>query len=562
MGLTSAMLVGFTGIQSNQSMIDTVGDNVANVNTTAFKSQRALFETVYYRTLSAGSGPDASTNTGGVNPMEVGYGSRLAALQRSFEQGSIQSTGSKSDVAIDGGGFFVLADSIGDQVYTRDGAFTLDAGNTLVTNSGAYVQGFAADENGDIVTGTLSDLVIPLGSESEARATTSAELVGNLDAAAAVATSGAVVQSGALVTAAGPATTATQLTTLVDDDGVALFNAGDVITVRNAQKGGVDLPEAQFVVGSDGATVGEFAAFLEQVTGIDTDTSTPSGQTPGVVVDANGALVITSNAGDANAISIAAADIRNATSGRLPFTFSSTPATGDGLTTAFTVFDSLGNPIEVRLRMALETRDESGIVWRFHAESVNDSDLNPLLGSGTLTFDQNGQPVASAGTQISIDGNTTGSATPLTMNLDFDGVTGLNFGNGESSLVMATQDGTPGGTLIDYEIDSEGVITGTFSNGQTRLFGQLALATFRNPSGLNGLADNTFAVGANSGEAMISAPRQNGAGSIQSSSLELSNVELSREFINLISASTGFSAASRVVRSAEEMLQELMLLAR
>jgi flagellar hook protein FlgE len=127
---------------------------------------------------------------------------------------------------------------------------------------------------------------------------------------------------------------------------------------------------------------------------------------------------------------------------------------------------------------------------------------------------------------------------------------------------MATQDGTPGGTLIDYEIDNEGVIVGTFSNGRTRTFGQLALATFRNPSGLNGLGDNTFAVGVNSGEAMVSAPQTEGAGAIQSGALELSNVELSREFINLITASTGFSAASRVVRSADDLLQELLLLAR
>lgn len=560
MGLTQAMLVGFTGIKSNQYMIDAVGDNVANVNTTAFKNQRAQFETVYYRTVAAGSGPDA--NSGGSNPIEVGLGSRLASLQRNFEPGPIQGTGDKSDVAIDGAGFLIVNNASGDQLYTRDGALNLDENHQLVTASGMKVQGFAADATGTIVTGALSDLFIPLGTESAAAATTFAEIEGNLDAAATVATTGAITQTDALNTATGPATAATQLTALVDGDGAALFAAGDVITIRNVQKGGVDLPERQFVVGTDGGTLGDFANFLQNMTGIDTATATPSGQAPGVTVDASGALVITANAGEANAISIDPSDIRNATSGKLPFAFSSTPATGEGLTTAFTVYDSLGNPVEVRLRLALESRDSSGTVWRFVAESSNDTDPTPLLGAGTLSFDQDGRLVGSTGTQLNIDLAGNGAASPLAFTLNMDKVTGLNFGNGTSSLVMATQDGVEGGTLIDYAIDADGVITGTFSNGRTQNYGQIALATFRNPSGLNGMGDNTFAVGVNSGEAMVSAPNEQGAGAIQSQSLELSNVELAREFINLVTASTGFSAASRVVRSADDLLQELMLLAR
>jgi len=562
MGLTQAMLVGYTGIKSNQYMIDAVGDNVANVNTTAFKNQRALFETVFYRTLDAGSGPDAATNNGGTNPTEVGLGSRLSALQRSFEQGAIQGTGNKSDVAIDGAGFLVVENSAGEQLYTRDGAMQFDANNELVSPSGFYIKGYAADENGEIITGALSNLRIPLGTESQAVATSTAEIEGNLDAAATVATVGAVTQTAPLETAGGVASAGTQLTALVDEHGQALFATGDVLVIRNVQKGGVDLPERRFVVGTDGATLGDFATFLQNMTGIDASVATPTGQTPGVVVDATGALVVTANAGEANAISIDPSDIRNETSGRLPFSFTSTPATGEGLTTAFTVYDSLGNPVEVRLRLGMESRNESGTEWRFFAESINDTDASPLLGTGTLTFDQDGRLVASTGTTLSVDLASSGAASPLSFALDTAGITGLNFGNGTSTLVMATQNGTPGGTLIDYAIDTDGVITGTFSNGRTRTYGQLALATFRNPMGLNALGDNTFAVGVNSGEAMVTAPRTEGAGAIQSGALELSNVELAREFINLVTASTGFSAASRVVRSADDLLQELMLLAR
>ena len=226
------------------------------------------------------------------------------------------------------------------------------------------------------------------------------------------------------------------------------------------------------------------------------------------------------------------------------------------------VFDSLGNPVEVRLRASMESRNESGTVWRFFAESTNDSDPTPLLGTGTLTFDQDGQLVASSGTDLTIDQTQAGSATPLSFSIDMNNVTGLNFGNNASSLVLATQDGSPGGTLIDYEINNQGILVGTFSNGRTQQYGQLAVATFRNNAGLTALNQNNYAVGINSGDAQISAPQVQGAGAIVSNSLELSNVDLSREFVNLITASTGFSAASRVVRSADDMLQELLLLAR
>ena len=559
MGLTSAMLVGFSGIRSNQYAIDTIGDNVANVNTTAFKNQRAQFETVFYRTLAEGTAPEGTY--GGTNPQEVGYGSQLAALQRSFEQGSIEGTGVKSDVAIDGDGFLVLTTATEEQAYTRDGALRLNQNNVLVTADGSFVQGFAADANGDIVTGTLSNLTIPLGSESDAEATATAVVDGNLDAEATVASTGAVATSAPLVTANGTASGNTALTALVDDDGTALFSTSDVVTIQSVQKGGVDLPEAQFVVGTDGTTLSDFASFLQGITGIDTSIA-GTGQTPGVTVDGTGALVITSNPGEPNALSIEASNIRNSTTGRLPFTFTSTSAAGEGVTTSFDVFDSLGNTVNVRLRATLESRDDSGALWRFYVESIDHPGGNPLLGTGTISFDQNGQFVSATGTEVTIDRSGAGAVSPLSFSLDLSNVTGLNFGDGESSLVMDTQDGVPGGTLVDYEIDADGVMVGTFSNGITRNFGQLALATFRNNEGLQARGDNMFVVGVNSGDATIGAPNVQGAGSIRSGALELSNVDLSRQFVNLITASTGFSAASRVVRSADDLMQELLLLAR
>ena len=117
MSLTSAMMIGFTGIKSNTVAVDTIGDNVANVNTTAFKTQRALFETVLYRTLRGGEAP--ADPLGGTNPVQVGYGSGVAAIQRNFAQGSVQTTGVPSDLAIDGRGFFIVNNAAGGTVSSR-----------------------------------------------------------------------------------------------------------------------------------------------------------------------------------------------------------------------------------------------------------------------------------------------------------------------------------------------------------------------------------------------------------------------------------------------------------
>lgn len=127
---------------------------------------------------------------------------------------------------------------------------------------------------------------------------------------------------------------------------------------------------------------------------------------------------------------------------------------------------------------------------------------------------------------------------------------------------MASQDGKQAGILTGYSIDSEGVVTAVFSNQQELVLGQVALATFVNDEGLIAEGGNTFKPGPNSGELTIGVPQSGKAGAVRSGTLEQSNVEIAREFINLISASTGISAASRVVRVADDLLQELLLLAR
>ena len=144
MGLTSALYTGLSGLNSNQFRIDTIGDNIANVNTTAFKGSRAMFQTQFLQSLSLGAPPTAVQ--GGANPMQIGLGSVLGSVQRDCGAGSIETTGVPTDVAIEGDGFFIVRRSGQDLVYTRDGAFSLNAENRLVTADGMYVQGFGVDD--------------------------------------------------------------------------------------------------------------------------------------------------------------------------------------------------------------------------------------------------------------------------------------------------------------------------------------------------------------------------------------------------------------------------------
>jgi flagellar hook protein FlgE len=565
MALTDAMLTGFTGIKSNSVAVDVVGDNLANLNTTAFKGQRTLFETLLYRTVSEGTAP--TPTSGGTLPQQIGTGSTVATIQRNFKQGGFDSTGFQGDLAVEGDGFFILDAGGGRQVYTRDGAFHLDATQTLVSNDGDAVQVFGVDAAGAIVPGTLTSLVIPLGTASQAIPTTQVVLDGRLDPSTNIASAGAVVTSQPLVTASGAAaTTSTALTDLVDANGIPLFAAGDELAI-NASKGGIATTESTFVVGTTGSTVGDLATHLQNVLGINTDPAT--GGTPGVTVAAGpnppaGTLVITSNTGEINAVTLDESSITNKTGlVTAPFQFTTTtPAVGGGVTTSFSVYDSLGNPVDVRLRAVLESKSQTGTTWRFYAESTGDSGLSPMLGTGMITFDPNGQFVGATGTDLTIDRAGSGSATPLPFTVDFSGLNGLASSDGSSELIMASQDGAPAGILTNYGIDRDGIVTGVYSNQQTQVLGQVALATFINDEGLVAQDKNIFLPGPDSGDPVVGAPRTGTAGAVIAGALEQSNVEIAREFIGLITASTGISAASRVVRTADDLLQQLLLLAR
>lgn len=198
MGLSTSLFAGISGLERHQQRLDVIGNNLANVNTYGFKQQRVLFQDILYQTIRPGIAPDA--DNGGLNPSQIGVGVDLAVIDTNFNQGSFETTGIDSDLAIDGNGFFVLRS--GEQHrYTRDGAFSINTEQKLVNpGSGMYVQGWnlRRDNTGTATVntgGALSDVVIPLGSGRMARATSKVEFNGNLNNAGTISTSGSLLNS-------------------------------------------------------------------------------------------------------------------------------------------------------------------------------------------------------------------------------------------------------------------------------------------------------------------------------------------------------------------------------
>jgi flagellar hook protein FlgE len=576
--LSGALNAALSGLDVSQQAINVIGNNIANVNTTAFKSSSVNVKPQFYITSSAGT---ASTSAfGGTNPQQTGLGAAVDSATTDFSSGELTSTGVDTDMAINGNGFFIVQGQT--QQYTRDGTFTLNDQNQLVTSGGQFVQGYGADSAGNINAGTLQNLTIPLGSLAQAQATTSATLQGNLDSGGTVATGGSILDSGPLtdITTGTPATptSTTLLTNLASASAptTPLFTVGETITVA-PQKGGKDLSPSSFTV-TAGDTLATLSSFYSQAAGIDTGAPPTGTETPGVSIGAltgdpadSARLIITGNTGTANALQISTSDT-TASTGTVPLTFAdgtdtngnTSGATGESVNTSFTTYDSLGNPVDIEVTATLQSTSNTGSTWSFYASSPQDTNATTftaggtgsLVGDGTLTFDNTGKLVSSTGATLSIARDNTGATTPMNVTLDFSGVTALS--SASSSLTSATQNGFPEGTLSTFSVGNDGTITGGFTNGQTQTLGQVALATFNNNQGLLNDGDNLYSSGPASGQAVIGAPAQNGAGGVQSGELEGSNVDLSQQFTELITDSTGFTASSRVITTADQLITDLL----
>ncbi len=528
-----SMFSAIAGLRNHQTFMDVVGNNIANVNTTGFKQSRVTFQDILSQTIRGASSPQAGR--GGVNPAQVGLGMVLAGIDTVQTQGTLQSTGKLTDMAIQGDGYFVLSDGT-NQFYSRDGSFDLAIDGSLVNpSSGLKVMGWQADSTGTVNTaGPVTSMSIPIGQGMVGQASTDITVKGNLDTD--VTGAGTITQSN---TSGGAATLY----------GAFTGTAGTNVIVR-ISAGGVAAGVVSSVdYSTDGGT-----------------TWTPSAVSGGVATIAGGLSVAIASDTDNAALDT--------------YTFTASPPS---VSLSSTAYDSLGVAHSVDLKFTKTAAN----TWTWDITGLDGSSVTTTVaaGVGTATtglgdltiqgltavftsagkYDASASQAASTNLTPTITIAPTGAATTLndgasslSLTLDLSGMTQLS---GSTDLTSET-DGASAGTLTSFAVGQSGEITGIYSNGHKQTLGQMALASFANPSGLLKSGSNLFATSANSGTARIGTADSGGRGQVATGFLEMSNVDLAQQFTNMIMAERGFQANSRVITTSDEILQDLVNLKR
>lgn len=333
-------------------------------------------------------------------------------------------------------------------------------------------------------------------------------------------------------------------------------------------KGGRTLAAKDLAITST-TTVNDLRNFMQQSYGVDTSLTDGAGS----ILNAGGELVFNSNLGIENELGAGLTSFRITPTGGdtapIAFDFDATrDANGQGSTTNFTVFDSLGEPLNVRITTVKEADDGVSATFRWFATSEDNepsTGVNTFLDSGTLVFDRNGNLTSPADGRatIAIDHP---SVAPLVFDLDFNQVSGLadrdSAGEPVTTLNMIRQDGFPPGVLTSFTITESGLIRGVFSNGAERPLGQIRMARFANATGLQQVGSNLYSQGINSGEPIEGNPGEGGLGTLTAGAVELSNSDIGQNLIDLILASTQYRGGARVITTSQQLLEELLNLRR
>ena len=345
-------------------------------------------------------------------------------------------------------------------------------------------------------------------------------------------------------------------------------------------KGGNTLTAQSFTV-TNTSTLKDLANFLQGSLGIQSapgnDPANPipddsvTGEAPGVTITSDGRINVVGNDGTPNSVSIGLSALQ-LTSGNPPTTanvnlpFNSIQsAVGQGTATSMVAYDSLGSPLSVNITAVLQSVSSTGTTYRWYADCGQN---NPgsgqqqgiAVGTGTVTFDGQGNFISASNTTVTIGRSNEPSVNPLQFNLDFSQVSGL--ASSTASLSVASQDGSAPGVLNSFSISDTGLISGVFSNGISQHLGQIQLARFTNPAGLEQVGQNMYAVGVNSGLPITSNPGEQGNGTIVAGSLELSNTDIGASLINLITTSTMYQANTRVISTTTQLFNDLLQLGR
>jgi flagellar hook protein FlgE len=542
----SAISIGTTGLTASSKQMDVIGNNLANSNTLGFKAGNTYFASMLNQSLSSSGS------------MAVGQGVAVAAVATQFSQGSFETTGNATDLAIDGDGFFVVKDDNDAAYYTRAGAFHVSKEGLLVDGNNYRVQGFGASTSTlSVSTDTEAEKPQNISFDnamSNARATTEVSIGANLDDNTLYGEKFNVSQN--VFDSRGQIHNLSITFLKTEGNGVWGFDAKlddtNLSDTTEQQACGVTFDK-------NGALLGMFTGTIPNPPATDHGTAASVGT---FGTDAFGATGMTvTKPGqlfkDATGISLT----KEAPAGVWTVT------TQAGYEHAIAWQEAIdGNEI---LKVDLDGKGGSDIAFDLGPTTGND-----WLAGNTVTFDVTktdvdltditltfGQLSSNPSGEVSTIGLTsgTGTATKNKINWDMVGDTAKTVtGYASSSVLKSLSDnGYTFGVLKSLNVENDGVINGFFTNGQTSKLGQLILASFRDPSGLKKIG-NYFGATSSSGEAITNKAGSSGLGEIMNHSLEISNTDVAKEFINMITAQRAYQASSRIITTADQMLTELM----
>jgi len=673
-----SMYSGVAGLKTHQTKMDVIGNNIANVNTVAYKSQSVTFSELMYQTTQAASGANAATGRGGVNARQIGLGSKTGAINTAIStQGASQTTNNPFDIRITGSAFFVVSDG-SNTFFTRDGSFYVDGlGNLAMTSNGYNVMGWGVDpSNGKIKQDTVKALRI-MSNENltyPPEATSKATVAGIIDKNDTnISSSSGKALNLLFYDNLGYAYTAKFSIHESTTEGDYIVQLDDIIDANNnsiASELGVNNIADIATFGDSGIT--ETTEIRELIKGVTYDlsnasapkfiqevtmskvfgdydknklngvtytlknTASPQTLTAGASVDTVGIGTVSQEALEANE---KAKLIFDSTKGQYYYEDSYGGGAGGGVVAKYldntnttdwtTALANLG----INNLKTVKVNSDGSVDFEFEQSfTVGDVDVNYDTGKfskeitaaeaygldtsdplKTYTFEvvgdegtdgtkKDGTPSAKITTRTTYSGNmlrfdtNTGEfkgingsdAVNLVFNksvanregstvqlqnfsdisIDFSGTTMYN-NSGTSTVTASNGDtnklnaGRKLGQMSGVTIQNDGRIYASYDNGMSRLLGQIAVADFANASGLQKEGDNLYSASQNSGDFDgIGVEVTAGGGYMTTGVLEMSNVDLSAEFTEMITTQRGFQANSRIITTSDSLLEELVNLKR
>ncbi|MEZ6059066.1 MAG: flagellar hook-basal body complex protein [Planctomycetaceae bacterium] len=541
--MANSLLTGISGLRGHQSMLEVIGNNLANLNTIGFKSARVMFADLLYEGSRAATS-SAGQSAGSVNPLQVGTGSKVANVDRLFSQGNLEQTGERLDVAIEGNGFLVTR-SGNNTFYTRSGALGIDEQGFLVDPSnGSFIQRFGIVGETNPTSPSFqvpgdTRIRVPFGAAIPGTPTTQITLTGNLPANSN-GPQAQLVTSEALTT--GVAQTNADATTLLVDLNPAPWADGDVISFFGRDSDGEPIPQTgnTFTVTAT-STLGDLRDAVAAVLPVST------------VSIVNGQIRIEANDTGPSTLSF---EMVGGTGVKFTQIVEGKDATL--ITGTLPVYDPQG--LERSLSYQLEKQPDESWTLSFSLPDNSDQFLDNVVEG--IRFGLDGSLLQVAGTGAgdpNIEVLFAGAQATQAISISFatdDGAVTLSEVGSTSSLNVDI-DGFIPGEISDVAISRDGTIEAIGSNSVKFPLAQLAIASFRNNDGLLSAGNNVYRSSLASGSAEIGSALSGDRGAILSRQLEGSNVDLALEFTKLIVAQRGFSANARTITVTDEVLGEL-----